>query len=74
MAEFAHNNIKNVNIGHILFELNCGFYSHVSHSERYRSTLQIQIYTKACISALRMNNRVLGKFPLRSRTAENKSR
>ena len=74
MAEFSHNNIKNVNIGQILFELNCGFYPHVSHSERCLSTLQIPIYRKACISPLRMNNRVLGKFPLCSRTAENKSR
>ncbi len=74
MVEFANNNMKNVNISHILFELNCSFHPHVSYSERCRSTLQIQIYRKACISILRMNNSILGKFPLRSRTAGKNSR
>ncbi len=41
MAEFAHNNMKNVNIGHILFELNYGFYPHTSYLERCRFKLQI---------------------------------
>ena len=26
MAEFAYNNVKNADIGHMLFELNCSFY------------------------------------------------
>ncbi len=33
MAEFAYNNIKNVNTSHILFELNYGYYLKVSFKE-----------------------------------------
>ena len=33
MAEFAYNNAKNASIGHTLFELNCGYYLHVSYEE-----------------------------------------
>ena len=30
MAKFIYNNVKNASIGHILFELNCGYYPKVS--------------------------------------------
>ena len=33
MAEFAYNNAKNASIGHILFELNCGYHPRVSYKE-----------------------------------------
>ena len=33
MAEFIYNNAKNASTGHISFELNCGYYSHVSFEE-----------------------------------------
>ncbi len=33
MAEFAYNNAKNASIGHIPFELNCGFYPRASYEE-----------------------------------------
>lgn len=33
MAEFAYNNANNANIGHMLFELNCGYHSCVSYKE-----------------------------------------
>ena len=33
MAEFAYNNAKNASIGHILFELNCGYHFKVSFKE-----------------------------------------
>ena len=33
MAEFAYNNAKNANTGHILFKLNCRYYSCVFYKE-----------------------------------------
>ena len=33
MAKFAYNNIKNMNIGHMLFMLNCGYYPCVFFKE-----------------------------------------
>ncbi len=33
MAEFAYNNTKNTSIGHISFELNCGYHPRVSFEE-----------------------------------------
>ena len=33
MAEFAYNNAKNASTGYTLFELNCGYHSHVSYKE-----------------------------------------
>ncbi len=33
MAEFAYNNAKSASIGHILFELNCGYHPRVSFEE-----------------------------------------
>ena len=33
MAQFVYNNAKNVNTGHTLFELNCGYNPHVFYKE-----------------------------------------
>ena len=33
MAEFAYNNAKKASTGHILFELNCGYYPKMSFKE-----------------------------------------
>ena len=33
MAEFAYNNAKNASTGYTPFELNCGYYPHVSYEE-----------------------------------------
>lgn len=33
MAEFTYNNTKNAGLGHILFQLNCGFYLKVSYKK-----------------------------------------
>ena len=33
MAKFAYNNTKNASIGHTLFELNCGYHSHIFFKE-----------------------------------------
>ena len=33
MAEFAYNNSKNASIGHMLFELNCGYHPQISYKE-----------------------------------------
>ncbi len=33
MAEFAYNNTKNANTGHIPFELNCGYHPRVFSKE-----------------------------------------
>ena len=33
MAEFAYNNAKNASIGHIPFELNCGYHPWMSYKE-----------------------------------------
>lgn len=32
---FAYNNSKNANTGHILFELNCGYYPQVFFEDKY---------------------------------------
>ena len=34
MAEFAYNNSKNASTGHMLFELNCGYYSCISFENK----------------------------------------
>ncbi len=33
MAEFAYNNAKNANTGHIPFKLNCGFHPRAFYTE-----------------------------------------
>ena len=33
MAEFAYNNAKNASIGHMLFELNCGYHPQMWYEE-----------------------------------------
>ena len=33
MAEFVYNNAKNASIGHMPFELNCGYHLHMSYEE-----------------------------------------
>ncbi len=33
LAEFAYNNTKNASIGHIPFELNCGYHPHISYKK-----------------------------------------
>lgn len=35
MAEFAYNNAKNANTGHILFKLNYGYHPRVFFQRRY---------------------------------------
>ena len=37
MAEFAYNNARNANIGHTLFELNCGYHPQTSYEEEVDS-------------------------------------
>ena len=34
-ADFAYNNTKNVSTGHILFELNCGYYFWITYKENF---------------------------------------
>ena len=34
IAEFAYNNTKNTSIGHILFELNCGYHLRMSYKKK----------------------------------------
>ena len=34
VTEFAYNNSKNVNTGHISFELNCGYHVYVSFKDK----------------------------------------
>lgn len=40
MAEFAYDNVKNANTGHMLFELNCSFYPRVSYKENVNFLFQ----------------------------------
>ena len=40
MAEFAYNNAKNASIGHIPFELNCGYYPQMLYEENVNSHSQ----------------------------------
>ena len=40
MAEFAYNNTKNTSTGHILFELNCGYYPWMLYKEKIDSCSQ----------------------------------
>ncbi len=42
MAEFAYNNIKNVNIGYTFFELNCNYHFHVSYKENIDSYFKLK--------------------------------
>ncbi len=42
MAEFAHNNVKNANIGHTPFKLNCGFYPRALYEENVNSRSQLK--------------------------------
>lgn len=37
MAKFNYNNIKNINTGHILFELNYGYYPYISYKKDINS-------------------------------------
>ena len=37
IAEFAYKNAKNTSIGHILFELNCGYHPRMSYKEKVGS-------------------------------------
>ena len=34
MAEFHYNNAKNASIGHMLFELNCGYYLQMLYKKK----------------------------------------
>ena len=40
IAKFSYNNIKNANIGHILFKLNCRFHLQVLFKENVDSHLK----------------------------------
>ena len=42
MAEFAYNNVKNADISHTLFELNCGYYLKILFENN------INFYSKSC--------------------------
>ena len=37
MAEFAYNNVKNININYTLFELNYGYHFYVSFKDNINS-------------------------------------
>ncbi len=39
IVEFTYNNIKNANIGYILFELNYGYYFHILYQKKYQLLL-----------------------------------
>ena len=46
MAKFAYNNAKNTSIGHMSFELNCGYYSHVSFEKENNPYSQLKTANK----------------------------
>lgn len=50
IAEFTYNNIKNASTDHIHFELNCGYYLHISYKKdinlKTRSKLAEELSTK----------------------------
>ena len=50
MAKFAYNNVKNVSIGYMLFELNYDFYSRASYKKEVdphsQSKLRDKLITK----------------------------
>lgn len=51
MAKFAYNNAKNASIGHILFELNCGYHLYISYNKDIDSYSRLKL-TKKLLSKL----------------------
>lgn len=80
MTEFAYNNIKNISIGHILFELNCGYHLQVSYKEdvnpRFRSLLVEKLILEPQKLMLVCQNNVfcIQKFQKQSSNKEIKTR
>ena len=48
MAKFAYNNAKNTSIGHMLFELYCGYYLLVFYKKDLNSPSQSKIVEELC--------------------------
>ena len=46
MAGFAFNSAKNASINHMLFELNCGYYPHISFEEDINPWSQLKTANK----------------------------
>lgn len=46
MAEFAYNNIKNINTRYTIFKLNCGFNFRVLYEEDVELSSKLKIKTK----------------------------
>ena len=46
MAEFTYNNAKNASIGHMLFELNCGYHPRMSYKKDVDSHFQFKSVNK----------------------------
>ncbi len=42
MAKFAYNNTKNPSIGHMPFELNCGYHPQASYKENVNTRSQVK--------------------------------
>ena len=43
MAEFTYNNAKNVNIGYMLFEFNCGYHLYIFYKKDFDSRSKLKI-------------------------------
>ena len=46
MAKFAYNNIKNANISHTSFKLNCGFYSQATYKKDINPRFWLKLIEK----------------------------
>ena len=46
MAKFAYNNTKNISIGHMFFEFNYWYYSHISYKENLDPYSKLKIAEK----------------------------
>ena len=46
MAKFAYNNVKNANIGHTFFELNCSYHLYISFKDNTNPYSQSKIDNK----------------------------
>ena len=40
IIEFVYNNAKNASTGHMLFELNCGYYPRISYNKKVDPSFQ----------------------------------
>ena len=49
MAEFVYNNVKNADLGHMLFELDCGYHLQILYKNNVNSCFKSKLTDKLSI-------------------------